>query len=216
MQKENHIDHKRQEKNQRTEATNRKRRVSCRGKKKVATVFMTIGTDKKGGHGMSAEAVIHILAEAVEVHQELNQVAETKTELIKQNKVAALDSLIRKESKLVHKLQIVEKQREQQVHAFFQWIGGEREHATISEMVGYVSTKERELLSELQYALLDEIYKLRKSNELNQSLIAESLQFVNLSLDLLNPGVEELQYRRPEEREESNSRRNPAIFDSKA
>ncbi|WP_088104282.1 flagellar protein FlgN [Halalkalibacter urbisdiaboli] len=166
---------------------------------------------------MSAvKLIIQSLAELIRIHQQLNELASKKVDSIKQGDMPALEALVREESKLASKLRTTELMREKQVHAFFAEQGEANEHATISSMIALVSSDEANLLQRLQKVLVQEVNELKKQNELNQSLIQESLQFVNLSLDLLIPNAEDVSYKRPQAREERSYEPSHSIFDSKA
>ena len=56
------------------------------------------------------------------------------------------------------------------------------------------------------------ITQLKQQEQLNQALIQQSMQFVQLSLDILNPTIQTMNYGK--NREDAGSKRS--VFDSKA
>lgn len=80
----------------------------------------------------------------------------------------------------------------------------------VTELTGPVET---EIIERLKAELIDEVTKLKERNGLNQQLIYQSLQFINVSLDMLRPQNQNLNY--------GDSVKKPvksvmAMFDSKA
>ena len=61
--------------------------------------------------------------------------------------------------------------------------------------------------------LLEVIIELRRSEKLNRDLIEQSMQFVQLSLDLLQPSDRNINYQK-ETKNQSHIKRS--VFDSKA
>ncbi|WP_100405460.1 flagellar protein FlgN [Bacillus solitudinis] len=165
---------------------------------------------------MSAKQIIQSLAELIRVHQQLNEAAIKKMDFIKKGDMSALETLVREESKLVSKLRITELIREKQVLTFFNEQGKVTEDVTIGAMLPLLNEDEQSTLAKLQKALVQEVTILKRQNERNQSLVEESLRFVNLSLDLLMPSAEDISYTRPHEREDQATDYKHSTFDSRA
>lgn len=70
-------------------------------------------------------------------------------------------------------------------------------NATISDCITYANGKEKQKLQQLKNDLEKEINELSNRNKLNQELLIQSLQFVNLSLDLFMPEIDAYNYERP-------------------
>ncbi len=164
---------------------------------------------------MSAKEIIAVIAEMIKLHKTFNELAIEKTDIIKKSDIKALDMLIKKEGALIHQLNQLEQKRMSVVEAFLNRKGLVTEGVTMEQVIEMAPKEEQPILTKLQRALMSEIDRLKKNNEQNQQLIEDSLRFVNLSLDLLAPEPEEINYQRPAQKNyDSDTKRS--IFDSKA
>lgn len=117
--------------------------------------------------------------------------------------MAALDALLEKENEHVKTLRALEEERNQ------------TSSLTMSELIEQAAPAEIQQLQDLQEQLKKEYLLLKQQNQLNQQLLHQSLQFVNMSMNMLIPEPEKLTY--------SSSKANGysgassfALFDSKA
>ena len=157
---------------------------------------------------MSAQPIITVLEKLIKLHKSLNQLAEKKTTIIKEGNTDALTALLIDEQKHVTAITQMEKEREKAVLAF---MSGKK--ATIDEVIEVAEPTEADALRRLKEELLDEIKKLKDQNELNQQLLVTSLQFVNLSLDLLRPQDRNYNY---DKTNQEPPKQMKSMFDSKA
>jgi len=105
-----------------------------------------------------------------------------------------------------------EKTRQKAVKEWLE-IKGLDKAGTVSELLEAVSDeKEREKLAKTSTLLTEGITKLKHNEQLNQSLLEQSLQFVQVSLDLMNPSLKNMNYgKQPDSYTTKRS-----VFDSKA
>ena len=157
---------------------------------------------------MSAQTIITVLEKLIKLHKSLNQLAEKKTTIIKEGDTDALTELLIDEQKHVKAITQIEKEREQAVLALMSG-----KNATIDEVIEIAESTEADVLRHLKEELLTEIMKLKEQNELNQQLLITSLQFVNLSLDLLRPQDRNYNYDKTNQEAPKNMK---SMFDSKA
>ena len=157
---------------------------------------------------MSAQPIITVLEKLVKLHKSLNQLAEKKTIIIKEGNTDALTALLIDEQKHVTAITQMEKEREQTVLAF---MSGKK--ANVDEVIEVAEPIEADTLQRLKEELLNEIKKLKDQNELNQQLLVTSLQFVNLSLDLLRPQDRNYNY---DKTNQEPPKQMKSMFDSKA
>lgn len=157
---------------------------------------------------MSAQTIITVLQKLIKLHKSLNQLAQKKTTIIKEGNTDALTALLIDEQKHVTEITQMEKEREQAVLAF---MSGKK--AKIDEVIEVAEPIEADALQRLKEELLNEIKKLKDQNELNQQLLVTSLQFVNLSLDLLRPQDRNYNY---DKTNGEPPKQMKSMFDSKA
>ena len=86
---------------------------------------------------------------------------------------------------------------------------------TLSKCIEQTSNEEKTTLENLKIELEEGVKRLKAQNELNQQLLEQSLQFVNLSLDMLLPEIDAFNYDRPNHEQDITGEKR-SIFDSKA
>jgi flagellar biosynthesis/type III secretory pathway chaperone len=163
---------------------------------------------------MSAQQIIECMKKLGQVHTTFNQLAEEKTEALKKGDISHLRSLLQKESAYLKQLQQLEQERVRLVRFFITGKGLASEGGTITELLLHVTEEEKNQLISLQKELIEEIEKLKMQNELNQQLIQDSLRFVNLSLDVIQPQSDTGNYQRTTNDDDEQLGRS--LFDTKA
>ncbi|MBM7649358.1 flagellar biosynthesis/type III secretory pathway chaperone [Bacillus ectoiniformans] len=141
---------------------------------------------------MAQHQLMTVLDKMYRLHQLLLELAEKKTEIIKANDMNGLDQMLKDEQKYVAAIQTMERER-QKVTA--EWTG--RAETTLSECINQTSGEVREKLEGLRNQLMDITAELKERNDLNQKLVYQSLQFVNISMNMLQPQPEQPTYGNP-------------------
>lgn len=159
---------------------------------------------------MSTETLIDSLEKLQKLHEKLYELSVTKTEVIKNNDMEGLQQLLKDEQTYVAAINTMEVKRQE---AAKQLLGKETE-ITIADCITAVPEPEKEQLRTLQTAITSIIDKLKDQNELNQMLIHQSLQFVNMTLSMIQPKHESINYGRPDQKQTKNS--GISMFNSKA
>lgn len=163
---------------------------------------------------MSTELLSACIKKLINIHQTFNQLAEEKTGCLTKGDIAHLKLLMQKESVQLKQLQRVEQERVRLVQFFMKNKGLVTEVGTLAEILPHVSDGEKEELVSLQEQIFQQIQILKQKNQLNQQLIEDSLRFVNLSLDVLQPELDTGNYQRPDQDDDQPLGRS--LFDSKA
>lgn len=88
-----------------------------------------------------------------------------------------------------------------------------RQTAPIDTVMELTEPIETAALKRLKKELIDEVAKLKERNILNQQLIYQSLQFINVSLDMLRPQNQDMTYGKSVKKP---TKSGIGIFDSKA
>ncbi|EKN67664.1 flagellar protein FlgN [Schinkia azotoformans] len=164
---------------------------------------------------MSAETLIQTLEKILFLHKSLNQLAKQKTEILKTGDTAALNNLLKEEKKHIQAIQKFETERQQVSIAFLaRKQSNDFTNPTIEDCINFANTAEKIKLTRIKSKLQQQIKILSNQNELNQQLLKQSLQFVNLSLDILKPEIDTYNYERPGQSFQYEEGRS--IFNSKA
>jgi flagellar biosynthesis/type III secretory pathway chaperone len=152
---------------------------------------------------METAQMTSLLERLLKSHEELLSLGERKTEVLKFGDMKALDGLLKEEDLQVKKLQVIEKDR------LLKYA-----NVSLADVLEQAEEPEKEKLLHLQTRLIQTYELLKNRNELNQELLEQSLQYVNISLSMVQPQNEPATY--------SNSKKDPytsqarSLFDSKA
>lgn len=159
--------------------------------------------------------IIQLLNDLTILYKNLNEMAKEKTEIVKNNDIEVLQKLIKVENKHIRDIRKLEGNLFKEAEAFLQGKGVSAEKATISMVIEKAEEDEKAILIQGKNTLENELYELKKQNDLNQQLLEQSLQFVEMSLDLLMPDIDAYNYDPSDITEQERERPNLSIFDSK-
>lgn len=165
---------------------------------------------------MSVQPIIDHLHTLTELHASLLQLSVQKTELLKDGEMDALRELLNKEQKHVQALNQIEQRR---LDAVATWA---KQHnldstITVSEMIEHHTTgAEREQLERVTLRLAELVVELRHQEDLNRQLTKQSLQFVQLSLDMMQPSMKTINYSNKQTSTSTQTPPKRSVFDSKA
>lgn len=166
---------------------------------------------------MSVQSIITILERLEKLHKSLLELSYQKTEIVKKGDMAELDNMLKNEQSHVAAIETLEKQRQQVVSEYLNEKGiMQADKQTIVDVIEVVENEEeRTQLQAVRNRLMLVVDDLRKQNELNQKLVFQSLQFVNMTLDLLRPKPDQINYSGKEARGD-NAVQKKSYFDSQA
>lgn len=165
---------------------------------------------------MSIEAILQALHKLTTLHKSLLEIAYTKTEIIKIGDMDRLDQLLKDEQSHIAAISQLELQRQSAVTDYLQAKGiASVDNPTVAQVIeAAANANDQEQLKKARNELLLVVDQLRHQNDLNQKLTFQSLQFVNLTLDLLKPRPEEINYSNGNQRK--TQAKSKTYFDSKA
>ncbi|QKY69943.1 flagellar protein FlgN [Lentibacillus sp. CBA3610] len=144
---------------------------------------------------MSVEPIIQALEKLIKLHEGLLDSASQKTELIKEGSVDKLQTLLVKEHKYVQALEQAEIKRQKAVEVWLENQGITLSHATITAILEIlIDEQAKEDLENTVVKLTNTITQLKQQEQLNRDLIRQSLQFVELSLDMMKPSLSHMNY----------------------
>ncbi len=133
---------------------------------------------------MSTDALVNTLSKLLVLHKSLLLLAKQKTEIIKAGDMDSLNNIIKEELKHVQAIKKIDKERENIT-----------KNIPFDDLINEITDqKYKNKLEQLKNDLMAELDQLKKQNDLNHQLIEQSLQFVNISLDLLLPDTEAIDY----------------------
>ena len=137
---------------------------------------------------MSVENIISTLEKLERMHKSLLELANKKTDFIKANDMEQIDEMLKTEQAHVAAIETLEQQRQAMVTDYLRAKGiAFNDIPTVAQVIDATDGPEKQALQEVRERLVALLMDLKKRNDLNQKLVFQSLQFVNLTLDMLQP-----------------------------
>lgn len=148
---------------------------------------------------MSITTILATLDNLEKLHRSLLRLAYDKTALIKSGDMNALDQLLKDEQAHLAAITQMDGQRQRDVAQYLTDQGRSVPiNPTVADLLDAAPEADKKSLVEARDRLLHAIHDLKWQNDLNQKLTYQSLQFVNLSLDMVRPRPESVNYSRTE------------------
>jgi flagellar biosynthesis/type III secretory pathway chaperone len=162
---------------------------------------------------VSVQSIIEKLDNLTKIHHQLIVLSEEKTAVVKKGNVEQLQTILVKERKIIRQLEQAEENRQKEVVAWFLTHGLSPEDATVTNLLNQLNDdSEKEKLEDSAVQLTESIVKLKQQEQLNIALIQQSMQFVQLSIDLMSPSLKNMNYGK----DNNQPTMNRSVFDSKA
>ncbi|RYM05900.1 flagellar protein FlgN [Sporolactobacillus sp. THM7-7] len=144
---------------------------------------------------MPVDTMRTLINRLIEIHDALNDIAKEKTEAIKNGDVHTVSRLTSREVPLIKELEELNKKRESTAAEDVRALGGQERKPTFREWQRLAVPEEsRPEWETLSLKLINRIHGLRQTNRLNQDMLRQSLQWIRLSMNLLQPPVEPANY----------------------
>ncbi|MCZ8531838.1 flagellar protein FlgN [Psychrobacillus psychrodurans] len=164
---------------------------------------------------MSIDNILQSLTKLDMFHKSLLEVAYKKTEAIKIGDMDSLNQLLKDEQAHVAGISQLEQQRQLEVTDYLRAKGiAPTDNPTVALVLENTNTdEEKAQLTKARNNLLLTLETLKNQNDLNQKLTFQSLQFVNMTLDMLRPKPDQINYSQTEVK---GPLKDKTYFDSQA
>ncbi|XJZ26954.1 flagellar protein FlgN [Bacillota bacterium Lsc_1132] len=139
---------------------------------------------------MSQQKLISTMEKLLKLHRSLYELVVKKTDIVKIGDMDALNLTLKDEQAHIAVINQLEHERQQLAAALVPGV----DQPSISDCLNAIEGADWLTLDRLRSELLDVIVQIRQRNDLNQKMIYQSLQFVNLSLNLVAPQPEKFNY----------------------
>ena len=134
------------------------------------------------------DKIIQNLTNLVRMHKSLLDLATKKTDVIVESNMEELDALIKTEQAHVAAIEQLERQRQQLVTDYLAAKGSASSLTpTVAELIEAADAPNKAKIQTIREELLTIIDALKAKNELNQKMVYQSLQMVNMTLDMMRP-----------------------------
>lgn len=166
---------------------------------------------------MSIENIKKSLKSLIKIHENILNISQEKTEILKEGSAEQLQQLLIKEQKYVQALEHAEKKRSEFVKRWFEKHNYDDEEQTISTILNYVQNKaDQTKIEQLATDLTHLMIEFKNQEQLNFELIQQSMQFIQTSLNMFKPSIESMNYDRQQPKHDQQRYEGQSIFDSKA
>ena len=134
------------------------------------------------------DKIIQNLTNLLRMHKSLLDLATKKTDIIVESDMEELDAMIKTEQAHVAAIEQLERQRQQLVTDYLAAKGSAPSLTpTVAELIEAADAPNKAKIQTIREELLTIIDALRAKNELNQKMVYQSLQMVNMTLELMRP-----------------------------
>lgn len=148
---------------------------------------------------MSTESIMQSIHTLIELHQQMKELSIAKTTIVKDENIRALQPILSKEQLLIQQIAKVEQVRSQQVEDWFIDNAYSPEvERTLTNMLEQLKNEDRAKLEKATVTLTYIIRDIKEQEHMNHGLIQQSLQFVHMSLSMLQPSIQHLNYGKSE------------------
>ncbi len=133
------------------------------------------------------EELIKVLEETTGCYKDLKVVANNKKDVIIKGDVPSLQTLTDKEQGVAGRLLRLEKKRQELIEDVCLVTNKDPKTMTISALIEMLSgqDKEQSKLEEVSTKMLEVIEDVKRVNDINKSLINESLEYVNFTMNAI-------------------------------
>ncbi len=160
-----------------------------------------------------ANELLETLDKLVKLHEGLLTVTERKAVILKERDTDSLQKLLKQEKTYITAINTVEQQRQKEACQLLQKAGQSIDTPTLDQCIDAVSDPSlKDKLQQKKDELLIVIKALSQKNELNQELTYQSLQFVNMTMELIMPKKNTMNYSN-KQGTPNQARPNRSIFD---
>lgn len=159
---------------------------------------------------MSFTNIIEPLEKLLKLQKSLLTVALQKTEIVKKGDLTAMQQILKDEQAHLSAIRSLENQV-----LSISKSTSQKAHPTLTDIIESADGQSKVELLRLQAEFSELVTTLSERNKLNQNLLEQSLQFINLSLDLLVPSIDSYNYGNQNLANEYEHP-NRSIFNSKA
>lgn len=162
---------------------------------------------------MSIAPLLNKLQDLLKAHETLLLISDEKTDVLIEGNMEAFQKILLSEKKAVKELSRAENERQKVSTQYASDYKLTEEEVTVTSLIERLTdSDEHKHLEDITTKLVNCITELKRKEEMNRVLIQQSMQFVQFSLDVMNPNIEKMNYGN----KSKNSNNARSTFDSQA
>ncbi len=120
-----------------------------------------------------------------EIYKTIYEISNNKTDLIVGGKVNEIENITKIEQSLIIKISKLEDEREKIICKLCDLFGEKSNELTISTLIGKIEKDDADELKVCQDKIVGTINNLKKTNDLNEKLIKNSLEYIDFSINMM-------------------------------
>ncbi|NBI07371.1 flagellar protein FlgN [Senegalia massiliensis] len=149
------------------------------------------------------DVLIKVLDEEVVVYSKLLKNLDEKTQVLVDGDIKKLDEITKEEQSITETLVKLENLREKVLFNIAH--KKEKSELDVSQILEFIEGQEKEILEEKRNKLVNILEKIKEKNVLNSRLIKDSLDYINLNIDLFTNRDSNLTYGKGKKNEQTAS-----------
>ncbi|KNF09659.1 flagella synthesis protein FlgN [Gottschalkia purinilytica] len=153
-----------------------------------------------------------VLTKELEEYKQVLELADKKTDILISGSIDKIENITKEEYEIIYRIEALESDRETIVSDIEKGFNIQ-EQMDLTTLIGYFNEQEQETLNTIKDELTDILAELKDKNELNKTLIDDSLQYIDLGVNLLTASSSQGTYKG--DTGEINTQ-NKNLFDIKA
>jgi len=158
------------------------------------------------------EELKDILREEAEIYKAMLDLTTKKTDIITTGQVKELDKITQAEQSLIVKIGRLEEIREQVVGNIEKFLQVD-DSINMTKIGSYLKEEDRIEVEELKNQLVSILNEIKEKNDLNNILIQDSLEYINLNINLLTNATTQSTYDNKNSKVEN--KQSKSLFDAK-
>ncbi|MCT2537251.1 flagellar protein FlgN [Aquibacillus koreensis] len=165
---------------------------------------------------MSVQTIVDTLSNMNKLHVSLLEVSKKKTETLKTGDIAGFQDLLAQERKHVKAINQMEANRLSLIEDWSRNQGLDPSSTTVSVMLEVLEGSDKQNVEQATVQLAETLVELKNQEQLNKELIEQSLQFIQLSMDMISPTIKNINYSNKSIKQDQPASASRSLFDSKA
>lgn len=149
------------------------------------------------------DVLIKVLDEEVVVYSKLLKNLDEKTQVLVNGDIKKLDEITKEEQSITETLVKLENLREKVIFNIAH--KKEKSELDVSQILEFIEGQEKEILEEKRNKLVNILENIKEKNALNSRLIKDSLDYINLNIDLFTNRDSNLTYGKDKKNEQTAS-----------
>lgn len=126
-----------------------------------------------------------VLEQEISLYENVLELSEKKTKVLVEGKVAELDNITKVEQALILKIRKLDGVREKIISEIADELKMLPGDITLTKLMKHLGKEDAKRFKAMQEKITGIMEKLRNTNELNEKLIRNSLEYIDFSLNLL-------------------------------